>query len=245
VERRPYGLDGMAKLPEVGGVQLPEAEGVWWRPPMSEQRLRSRERIATAFTAVYVLPFLVIGVGLLFIKPLLFPVALWSFAHAWVIPELFAHRGARVVFPLEASGGERPERTALGLLGDMLDHAPRELMLDTGLALERGRLGVWILGEAGALLVRRSGWRTHCFCVRATDPELPRGDRIAHLLMALREDEIGFATVANHAFSGATWRVHRRLREGQRAALEAAIEAATEEPPTAPSRSKLQVPSAS
>ena len=246
MERRsPHGLDGGSRLPEVKGPRLPEAEGVWWRPPMDRRRLRRRERAATAFTAVYITPFLVIGVGLLIIRPLLFPIALWSFAHAWVIPELFAHRGARVVFPLKSSGSDKPERTALGLLGDMLDHAPRELMLETGLALERGALGVWLVGEAGALLVRRAGWRTHCFCVRPTDPDLPRGDRIAHLLLALREDEVGFATVANHAFTGATWRVHRRLREAQRPALEAAIEAATSDSPSAPSRSRAQVPSAS
>ena len=35
------------------------------------------------------------------------------------------------------------------------------------------------------------------------DPELPSADRISHLLLALRTDEQGFATVANLAFSGA------------------------------------------
>ena len=98
------------------------------------------------------------------------------------------------------------------MLGDLLDHEPRRLMLETGSHCIR-RLGAWLVGEAGALLVRPGGWRVACFCVRATDPELPRGDRIAHLLLALREDEIGFATVANLAFTGATWRVYRRLRE--------------------------------
>jgi hypothetical protein len=58
--------------------------------------------------------------------------------------------------------------------------------------------------------------------VRATDPDLPRSDRIAHLLLALREDELGFATVANHAFAGARWRIRRRLRPAQRTALAAA-----------------------
>ncbi len=43
------------------------------------------------------------------------------------------------------------------------------------------------------------------------DRELPPSDRIAHLLLALRVDEEGFATVANHAFAGAPWRVRRRL----------------------------------
>ena len=85
--------------------------------------------------------------------------------------------------------------------------------------LEPGRLGTWLVGEAGALLV--SGRRVACWCVRATDPGLPAGDRVAHLLLALRSDEEGFATVANLAFSGARWRVRRRLPKHQRAALDA------------------------
>ena len=59
----------------------------------------------------------------------------------------------------------------------------------------------------------------HCFCVRAGDDELPPSDRIAHLLLALRSDETGFATVANHAFAGAPWRVRRRLERRMRPAL--------------------------
>jgi hypothetical protein len=50
---------------------------------------------------------------------------------------------------------------------------------------------------------------------------LPSGDRVAHLLLALRSDEEGFATVANLAFSGARWRVRRRLPKRRRAALDA------------------------
>jgi hypothetical protein len=38
-------------------------------------------------------------------------------------------------------------------------------------------------------------------------------------VLALREDEVGFATVANHAFAGASWRIGRRLPPGQRPAL--------------------------
>ena len=52
--------------------------------------------------------------------------------------------------------------------------------------------------------------------------DLPSADRIAHLLLALREDEHGFATVANLAFSGARWRVRRRLGRAMRPALDAA-----------------------
>ena len=87
--------------------------------------------------------------------------------------------------------------------------------------LERGRLGAWLVGPAGALLVRPGGRRVVCYCVGVNDPALPSGDRIAHLLLALRADEEGFATVANLAFSGARWRVRRRLAAAMRPALDA------------------------
>jgi hypothetical protein len=54
------------------------------------------------------------------------------------------------------------------------------------------------------------------------EPNLPRADRVAHLLLALRMDERGFATVANSAFCGARWRVRRRLPAHMRPTLEAA-----------------------
>ena len=84
--------------------------------------------------------------------------------------------------------------------------------------VERGALGVWVVGEAGAaLLTGRRGRRATCFCVRVADPDLPRADRIAHLLLALRADEVGFATVANMAFSGARWRVRASAARGDAA----------------------------
>ena len=58
--------------------------------------------------------------------------------------------------------------------------------------------------------------------MKADAADLPSADRIAHLLLALREDEEGFATVANLAFSGAPWRLRRRLPAARRAALDAA-----------------------
>jgi hypothetical protein len=160
-----------------------------------------------------------------------------SFAHGWVIPELYARRGANSVVPIGSAdsvgraggAGERAERTALGLLGDLVGHGERELLTRTGLALERGRLGVWLVGEQGAIMVRPGGRRADCWCVRIAEPgELPGGDRIAHLLLALREDEAGFAKVANLAFSGAPWRVRRRMPRRSRPALDAAREAARE-----------------
>jgi hypothetical protein len=58
--------------------------------------------------------------------------------------------------------------------------------------------------------------------VRVNDPGLPSSDRISHLLLALRSDEAGFATVANQGFAGARWRVRRRLPKRMRPALDAA-----------------------
>jgi hypothetical protein len=63
--------------------------------------------------------------------------------------------------------------------------------------------------------------------VRVPDPELPSGDRIAHLLLALRADEEGFATVANlasrapaGAFAPPGPAVRPALDAGARAALD-------------------------
>ena len=213
-------------LPSAGGGAdaapagaLPELSSVRWRRRASSRSLRVWARTWTLWTVAIASPFVAAGALLLWFEPFTFPVALASFAHAWVIPELYAARGTNVVKPRRAPGGE-PERVAQGLLGDLLDHEPRELQRRTGLALERGGLGVWLVGEAGALLV--AGRRVHCFCVTTKDRELPASDRIAHLLLALRTDEEGFATVANHAFAGAAWRIRRRLRPEQRPALAAA-----------------------
>jgi hypothetical protein len=119
-------------------------------------------------------------------------------------------------------GEAAAEDAALGLLGDLVAHAERELHGRTGLVVERGELGTWVVGEAGALLVRSGGRRVDCWCVHVDDPGLPSADRIAHLLLALRSDEQGFATVANLAFSGARGRVRRRLDRQMRPALDAA-----------------------
>jgi hypothetical protein len=168
---------------------------------------------------------MVVGVGLALVKPILTPISVIAFVHAWAIPELYAARGAGVVRARQRLDGPA-ERRALGLLGDLLDHRPRELHGRTGLVLERGLLGAWLVGEAGALLVRPGGRRVHCYCVKASEPGLPAGDRVAHLLLALREDESGFATVANLAFSGAPWRLRRRLPVSARGALDAAVRGA-------------------
>jgi hypothetical protein len=185
------------------------------------------------------------GLLLLYLEPVTLPVAAICFAHAWLIPWLQASRGAESVVPigsrrsaalargragLPADGSRAapaenaaPERVALGLLGDLLGHEERELVAGTGLALQRGGLGVWLVGEQGAYMVRPGGRRVDCWCVRVAEAEgLPAGDRVAHLLLALREDERGFAKVANLGFSGAMWRVRRRIARRSRPALDAA-----------------------
>jgi hypothetical protein len=193
---------------------------------VDERSLALRERVSAAYTTLYVTPLLFVAAGLLWLEPFLFPVSLLALAHAWVIPELFANRGAGVARVPRGRAADGAEQVAQGLLGDLLGHEARELQRSTGLALERGRLGVWLVGDAGALLVRPGGRRVHTYCVRVADGDLPPSDRVAHLLLALREDEQGFATVANHAFAGAPWRIRRRLAPVRRPALDAAVAAA-------------------
>ena len=201
---------------------LPELATVHWRPRVDELRLRRLGLGWTVTTIAHVVPFAGAGAVLFAVEPLAFPVTLASFAHAWIIPELYASRGANVVRPKRLETTARAERISVGLLGDLVGHEARELHRETGLVLERGALGVWLVGPAGALLVRPGGKRVLCYCVRVPDAELPGGDRIAHLLLALRSDETGFATVANCAFSGARWRVRRRLPKAMRPALDRA-----------------------
>jgi hypothetical protein len=188
---------------------------------MDPARLGLYARAWTATTIGHTIPLVLAAGLLLYLSPLTFPVAAILLGHAWAIPELYANRGAKVVKPRRRAA-DVPERTALGLLGDLVGHEARALHARTGLVLERGALGVWLVGEAGALLVRPGGHRVHCWCVHVVEPGLPSADRIAHLLLALREDEQGFATVANHAFAGARWRVRRRLEKPMRPALAAA-----------------------
>jgi hypothetical protein len=198
---------------------LPEASAVYWRPRADGERLDRRGRMWTLATVAHVVPFLGTAALLCWLSWAATPVALACLAHAWVIPALYAQRGANVVRPRPKTTAAA-EQTALGLLGDLVGHDARELHAQTGLVLERGRLGVWVVGEAGALLVR--GRKVWCFCVRVNDPGLPSADRIAHLLLALRSDEQGFATVANLAFAGAPRRVRARMRAPMRPALDRA-----------------------
>lgn len=219
-------------IPATPDTSLPELASVHWRPRVDDRRLERDGRLWTLSAASHSVPFVLIGGVLLALQPLSFPVALLALAHAWIIPALYAQRGANVVRPKPGHARGAPvdegaQRTALGLLGDLVDHRARDLHARTGLVLERGRLGVWLVGEAGALLVRPGGRRALCYCVRVNDPMLPPADRLAHLLLALRCDEAGFATVANLAFAGACRRVRARLPREMREALDEARSAAS------------------
>jgi hypothetical protein len=207
---------------------LPETAGVHWRPRVDAARLRRVGALWTLTTLAHVVPFVGAAALLMWLNPLALPVALALVAHAWVIPELYAQRGANVLRP-RGRAAEEPERRSVGLLGDLVGHEARELHAQTGLVLEPGALGTWLVGEGGAvLLCGPRGRRVHCWCITVDSrveaaAALPSGDRIAHLLLALRADEQGFATVANLSFSGARWRLRRRIRPAMRPALDAAV----------------------
>ena len=208
---------------------LPELASVYWRHPVDARSLQRDARIWTASTVAQVVPFLGFAVFLTAAAPVTAPLALVLIAHAWIVPALYAARGAHVVRPkrrLATAAAAGARERALGMLADLLDRDAFELYTETGLVREPGTLGTWLVGEAGALLVPTGGRRVHCYCVAVRDLELPPADRVAHLLLALRCDEGGFATVANRAFVGAPWRLRRRLLATARPALDAAVRTA-------------------
>ena len=200
-------------LPITG--ELPELAAVHWRRRVDARSLRRAERQWTASIVAHEVPFIATAIALPVLNPVLVPVSLFALAFAWIIPELYAARGAGVLRAPRSTGTHpAAESRALGLLGDLLDHDGRELLARTAMVLHRGRLGVWLVAPAGALLVRPGGRRVHCYCIRVPAEDLPPADRIAHLLLALRADEAGFATIANLSFSGACWRLRRRCGPG-------------------------------
>src|SRR5919197_4944585 len=156
---------------------LEEAAALWWREEVGEGTLRRDGRRWTAWTVWLVVVFTAPGVGLLLLSPWTLPVALGCFAHAWIVPWLQARRGARSVVPLgsdrsvarTAGGDPAAEGVALGLLGDLVGHRERELLRRCGLVIHSGALGVWLVGERGALMVRPGGRRVDCWCVRVAD----------------------------------------------------------------------------
>ncbi len=205
--------------------ELPELSAVPWRQRVEERSLVRTGRLWTASTVAQTLPFIAVALALTAVDWVMAPIALIAIAYGWILSELYASRGAGVL-RRRPPAGAGAERIALGLLGDLVGDRARDLHRRTGLLLERGGFGVWLLAEAGAVLVRPGGRRVHCYCVGVPDPSLPAGDRTAHLLLALRTDEAGFATVANVAFAGAPWRLRRRIPPAAREALDAAVQRA-------------------
>src|SRR2546430_14868361 len=144
--------------------QLPELAAVPWRPRASESTLRRRGRLWTLTPVGHVVPFIAVAVVLMLLQPLSAPVAAAALVHAWIIPELYAVRGANTIRPKRREPPSS-EPVAQGFLGDLLGHEERELQRSTGLALERGQLGVWLVGEAGAVLLPPRGHPVHCYRV--------------------------------------------------------------------------------
>jgi hypothetical protein len=200
-------------------MELAEAAAMPWRRRASERSLAREGRIWTLWSVGILITFGLPAALLIWIEPLAAPVSAIFLGHGIAVLHLQARRGAQAVRPIGAPS-DSADRAALGLLGDLVGHEGRELLMETGLALEPGRLGAWLVGQEGAILVKPAGHRVHCFCVRVGEGnDLPPGDRVAHLLLALREDEEGFATVANRNFSGAAWRLRLELPREVRPAL--------------------------
>src|SRR6187551_240286 len=78
---------------------LPETAAVYWRPRIDAARLQRIGRLWTLTTVAHVLPFVLAGAALIWLEPLSAPVALVCLAHAYVIPALYASRGANVMRP--------------------------------------------------------------------------------------------------------------------------------------------------
>ena len=220
------GKDG---LPLSG--ELPEVAGVYWRRRADARTLRRADRLWTLSTLAHVVPFLATAIGLPLLNPVTIPVAAIALAHAWFIPELYASRGAGAMRPPRRSSAQRRCAEAA--------ETARSGCSATSSAIRRAsccRGPAWCWSAA---IWACGSWDPPALCwfVRAAvacrptacappATTCPLADRVAHLLLALRADESGFATVANLTFSGACWRVRRRVSPAVREGLAAAVAAA-------------------
>ena len=115
--------------------------------------------------------------------------------------------------PSAAARRPSAEARSVGLLGDLVGHEARDLHARTGLVLERG---------APRRLARRAR-RARCSCGRggrrvllllraaSTTRRCPAATASPTCCSRCAPTRQGFATVANLAFTGARWRVRRRL----------------------------------
>ena len=152
---------------------LAEAAAMPWRRRASERSLGREGRIWTLWSVGILVTFGLPAALLIWIQPLAFPVSAIFLGHGVAVLHLQARRGARGVKPIGAAASPA-DRAALGLLGDLVGHDARGLLHETGLTLQRGRLGSWLVGQEGAILVRigctvsACGWARPGICRRAT-----------------------------------------------------------------------------
>src|SRR3954465_1637693 len=116
---------------------LAEAAAMPWRRRASDRSLAREGRIWTLWSVGIVVAFGLPAALLIWIEPLAFPVSAIFMGHGLAVLHLQARRGARGVKPLDGAEGDA-DRWALGLLGDLVGNDARELLAETGLALERG-----------------------------------------------------------------------------------------------------------
>ena len=204
------------------GQALPELASVPWRARTDQRWLRRWGRIWHAWTLLYTVPFIAAAAGMLWLDPITAPVALVAAAHAWIIPELYAARGATVATP-KGPRRARAEPVAAG---------PARPTCSVTTSASCSARPAWRSSAASSACgwsarparcsITPGGRRVHCLLRRRHRLRAAPSDRVAHLLLALRVDEEGFATVANHAFAGAPWRVRRRLPARMRPAIDEA-----------------------
>ena len=104
-------------LPLTGA--LPELAEVPWRPLADERSLRRADRRSTLWLAAQELPLLATAASLPLLSPVLIPMSLIALVFAWVIPDLWAAKGAEVLRPPRLPDGSPAgaQTRAIGLLG--------------------------------------------------------------------------------------------------------------------------------
>ena len=120
------------------------------------------------------------------LNPLALPVALVCLAHSWVIPELYAQRGANVLRPRGAGARAAARRTAAPGPSGARSACSATSSGTTPATCTRARASSsspvasapWIVGEAGAVLLHGRRRRAYCYCVKV-DPRLRGGERAA------------------------------------------------------------------
>ncbi len=124
-----------------------------------------------------------------------------------------------------ARAAPQAEQRAMLLLGDLIGHDARALYERTGLVSERGELGVWLRRAGGSAAGRHRGRPARLLPVRQGHrPRAARGrSRRSPAAGLCAPTSPGFATLANLAFSGARWRMRRRLQAPAREALDHAV----------------------